>query len=475
MLPNGPEFFWVIWGLGKLGAVAVPVNTAAKGELLRYFLDQSESAWVVVEEDWADRVAAVADQLPKVKGYLYLGPKSPSDSVLGHARVSVTDLHQMESGSPEPQPLGAVRYGDLHLIMYTSGTTGPSKGVMSPHSQGHGVGYSLAKYYGYRPDDILYTCLPLFHGNALWYTCYAALWADAAVALAPRFSASQFWDDIKRFGATQFNTLGAMTNIIWKIPPSPQDEDHRLRLCMTVPVPKEIYQELQGRYHLTITSLYAMTETFAVTLFTPDDPPGKAGSAGKTRGYAEIQIVDGEDRRLPSGQTGEICVRPLEPGLMMNGYYKMPEATVKEMRNLWFHSGDRGYVDEDGYLFFVDRSKEAIRRRGENISAYEVELILSKHPSVLEVAAIAVASELSEDDVMTYVVLKPGEKVSPEEIIQFCTDNMAYFMVPRFVEFIDALRKTPSEKIEKYKLKKLADERRSLLWDREKVGMKLKR
>lgn len=475
MLPNCPEFFWTVWGLGKLGAVAVPINTAAKGELLRYFIDQSDSAWMVVDEEWAERVAAIADQLPKINGYLYLGPKAPCDCALSGVRTSVTALHEMESGSAEAPPLDAVRYSDMHLIMYTSGTTGPSKGVMSPHSQGHCVGYSLAKFYGYQPDDVLYTCLPVFHGNALWYTFYAALWADAAVALAAHFSATQFWDDIRRFGATQFNTLGAMTNIIWKIPPSTRDHDHRLRQCMTVPVPKEIYHAFQSRYHLTITSVYAMTETFAVTLFTPDDPPEKVGSAGKTRGYAQIQIVDDEDRPMPCGETGEICVRTLEPGLMMTGYYKMPEATVKEMRNLWFHTGDRGYVDSDGYLFFVDRKKEAIRRRGENISAYEVELIISKHPKVLEVAAIAVESELSEDDVMAYIVLEPGERASPEEIIEFCNDNMAYFMVPRFVEFIDALPKTASEKIEKYKLKKLAEQRRSELWDREKAGIRLKR
>lgn len=472
MLPNCPEFFWVLWGLGKLGAVAVPINTAAKGELLRYFIDQSDSEWIVIQEEWTDRVAALAGQLPKIKGYLYLGPKKPSDSALREVRVHVVGLHEMESASASPRPLDSVRHSDLQLIAYTSGTTGPSKGVMCPHSQGHGVGYALTKGFGYQPDDILYTCLPLFHCNALWYTCYAALWADAAIALSPRFSASQFWADIIKFGATQFNSLGAMTNIIWKIPlPS---KAHRLRQCMTVPVPKEIYAEFQARYHLCITSVYAMTETCAVTLFTPDDSLEKAGAAGTTRGYAEIQIVDDENRPLPPGAGGEICVKPLESGLMMLGYYNMPETTAEQMRGPWFHTGDRGYLDEDGYLFFLDRKKEAIRRRGENISAYEVELIISKHPKVFEAAAIPLASELSEDDVMAYIVLKPGENMSYEEVVDFCSHNMAYFMVPRFVEFIDALPKTPSQKIEKYKLKELAEGRRSEIWDREKAGIKLR-
>jgi crotonobetaine/carnitine-CoA ligase len=291
LLGNGPEFFWTIWGLGKLGAVAVPVNTAAKGELLRYFIDQSDSQWIVVDEESAQRVAAIADKVPRIRGVLYHGPKAPASCGIVAPSAPVLALSELARASAARPPVDAVRHDDLHLIMYTSGTTGPSKGVMSPHAQGHGVGWSLAKFFGYRPNDVIYTCLPLFHGNALWYSAYAALWAEAALAVAPRFSATQFWDDIRRFGATQFNTLGAMTNILWKLPPSPADHDHRLRLCMTVPVPKEIYQELQQRYHVQITSVYAMTENCAVTLFTADDPPAKAGAAGKTRGYAEIRIV----------------------------------------------------------------------------------------------------------------------------------------------------------------------------------------
>lgn len=475
LLLNGPHFLWTIWGLGKLGAVAVPVNTAAKGELLRYFIDQSDSQWVVVDDESVQRVAAVVDKLPKVRGYLYCGAKAAAECGIGSKSQPVLPLAELGRAPDRRPPLDAVRHDDLHLLMYTSGTTGPSKGVMSPHSQGHGVGWALAKYYGYTPDDVIYTCLPLFHGNALWYSAYAALWAEASLAVALRFSATTFWDDVRRFGATQFNTLGAMTNILWKLPPSPADHDHKLRLCMTVPVPKEIYQELQQRYHVKITSVYAMTENCPVTLFTPDDPPGKAGSAGRTRGYAEIRIVDDDGRECAPGETGEITMRATEPGMMMLGYYKMPDATAQQFCDGWFHTGDRGYVDSDGYLFFVDRKKEAIRRRGENISAYEVELILSRHPKVLEVAAIPVASEMSEDDVMVYVVLRQGAEMTEEEVVAFSSDNMAYFMVPRFVAFIEALPKTPSEKIEKYKLKREAESRRTELWDRERYGIVVKR
>lgn len=475
LLPNCPEFFWVVWGLGKIGAVVVPINTAAKGEMLRYFIDQSDASCVVLDSEFANNVGALSDQLPKVKQFFFRGDRAESISCLGSATVPMHELEKLEVMNEGQPPLGLVRHDDIQSIMYTSGTTGPSKGVMTPHSQGHAVGRSLVIDFGYVPDDILYTCLPLFHSNALWYTCYAALWADATIAMSPRFSATRFWDEIRTSGATQFNTLGAMTNIIWKLPPVSQDRDHVLRQCMSVPVPKEIYQEIQTRYGVTLTSVYAMTENFAMTRFKPDDPPAKAGSAGRAREDCELRIVDDDGRELHSGEVGEIWMRPLQEGSMMKGYYKMPAETAREFVGDWFRTGDRGYLDADGFLFFIDRKKEAIRRRGENISAYEVELILSRHPAILEVAAIPVASEMSEDDVMVYVVLKPGETLLHADVVHFAAVHMSYFMVPRFVEFIDALPKTASQKLEKYKLKQLAQAHRSELWDREQVGIAVKR
>jgi crotonobetaine/carnitine-CoA ligase len=301
------------------------------------------------------------------------------------------------------------------------------------------------------------------------------LWADAALAVSPRFSASGFWDEIRASGATQFNSLGAMTNILLRAPASPRDREHRVRQAMIVPLSPQTYREVSDRFGVQVTSLYAMTETFAVTMFTPDDPESKGASAGRPRGLAELQIVSDEDDPLPMREVGEICVRPCERGIVMAGYYKMPEATVRDTRDLWLHTGDRGWLDEDGYLYFVDRKKEAIRRRGENISAYEVEMLIARHPSVLEVAAVPVASELSEDEVMVYVVCRDGHRISEEELVRFANSNMAHFMVPRFVHFIEALPKTPSEKIEKYKLKVWAEQNRQSIWDREAVGLKLER
>jgi crotonobetaine/carnitine-CoA ligase len=452
--------------------VAVPLNTAARGELLRYFITQSDSSCVVVAAEWADRVAEALGDEHEVRAFATLGGAGTTLARSGKERVDLTAFAEASAEEPDKTTVLA---SDPQYIMYTSGTTGPSKGVISPHSQAHGIGRSLAQNFGYREDDVIYTCLPLFHANALWYSAYAALWADCTLAVSPRFSASSFWDEIRAAGATQFNALGAMTNILLRAPASPRDREHHVRQAMLVPLSPETYREVRERFGVQVTSLYAMTETFAVTMFTPDDPVAKGASAGRPRGLAEIQIVSDEDDPLVPGEVGEICVRPSEPGIVMSGYYKMPEATVRDTRNLWLHTGDRGRVDRDGYLYFVDRKKEAIRRRGENISAYEVEMLIARHPSVLEVAAVPVASELTEDEVMVYVVCRNGCTVSEEELVRFANQNMAHFMVPRFVHFIDVLPKTASEKIEKYKLKTWAEQNRASLWDREAVGLKLDR
>jgi crotonobetaine/carnitine-CoA ligase len=475
MLPNCPEFLWVVWGLGKIGAVAVPLNTAAKGEMLRYFIDQSDATTVVVDEAWADRITAVAARLPKVRCVVLRGATPGAVLELAGSAARTMPLDALESADDSAPPLERVRHDDTQLIIYTSGTTGPSKGVLCPHSQGLGIGRAIALDYGYRPDDVIFACLPLFHANAMWFSCSAALWADAALALSPRFSATRFWDEIRSSGATQFNSLGAMTNILLQLPEGPADRDHALRQIMAVPMTRALYAELRRRYGVAVTSVFAMSENYAVTSFVPDDRPDKAGSAGSARGASELCIVDDDGRTLAPGEIGEILVRSLHPGAMMKGYYRMPEETARAFVDGWFRTGDRGYLDADGYLYFVDRKKEAIRRRGENISAYEVEMILSRHPAILEVAAVPVPSELSEDEVMVYVVLNPGATMTHAEVVRFAAEHMNHYMVPRFVEFIAELPKTATEKLEKYKLKQDAIARLDALWDRQREGVEVAR
>ena len=475
MLENSPEIVLLYVALGKLGAVSVPVNTAAKGELLAYYLEQSDSELVIADAELVERLVPVTSQVSKLRFVISLadepGARAP--------HVGGLELTQNDFGllldAPDTAPPVAVRFCDLHSLIYTSGTTGPSKGNMSTHAHALTCGFELAQTYGYRSDDVLYVCLPIFHGNAWLCSVLPALAADASIAIARRFSASNFWDDIRTYGVTQFNALGAMTNFIWSRPPDPRDRDHKVRQVMVVPTPKQFFHEFQARFGIEFTSVYALTDCGMVTARGPGDPKDKWASAGKACQDVEIRIVDEDDFEVPRGETGEIVVRTSVPWIYAQGYYKMPEATANARRNLWFHTGDRGSMDADGYISFVDRKKDAIRRRGENISSFEVEQIILKHPSVLDVAAFPVASEHSEDEVMVSVVPREGCTLSEVDVIEHCRDNMAYFMVPRYVDIVPELPKTMTEKVEKYKLKDAAMARLGSIWDREKVGIVVKR
>ena len=473
LLGNCPEFLWSVFGLGKLGAVAVPFNTAAKGELLGYLLAHSKVSVLIIEEDLLPRAEAYLRRSRAIRVVIVV-PGPTGDGAGSAADLTTMPFAEIED-APDAPPGADVSYSDPLFLMYTSGTTGPSKGVVAPHSQGLSIGDQLVSVYGYTAEDILYTCLPLFHGNALWYSMMPALLCGATLVVSRRFSGSRFWQEVVDSGATQANALGAMANIVLKELGRLDRSRLRLRQCMVVPALDEDAGRPFRDMGIKLTSLFAQTETFAVTLHGPDEPPGKAGAAGRAHPYTEIAILDNEDWPLPPGEVGEIAVRPAVPGIMMQGYFEMPVETLGTMSSLWFHTGDRGYLDADGYLYFVDRKKDAIRRRGENISAYELEMIISRHPALREAAAVAVSSELGEDDVLVCLVANPDIRIDFAEIIAFCDENMPYFMVPRYLHVVEELPKTASEKIEKYKLRQWAAEHMDKLWDREKAGIKVTR
>lgn len=470
LLGNCPEFVWSVLGLARLGAVAVPINTAAKGELLHYFLKHSRARVLIVEHELYERVAPWLDRLECLERIVVVG--APKGEALPENTI---DFRQLETGE-ERDPGVEIHHRDPMFLMYTSGTTGPSKGAVSPHSQGISIGDQLVNVYGYEPGDILYTCLPLFHGNALWYSFMPALVSGATLVISRRFSGTGFWDEVTECEATQANLLGAMANIVIKELGRLDRPRLRLRQCMVVPaLDAKAAEPFTQDLGIKLTSLYAQTETFAVTLYGPDEPIEKLGSAGRVYPYVDVAIMDDEDNRLAVGEVGEIVVRPTYPGTMMTAYYDMPEATLEAMSTMWFHSGDRGYLDADGYLFFVDRKKDSIRRRGENISAYELEMIISRHPAVREAAAVAVRSELGEDDVLVFIVAAPDAAVDFEDVTRFCYRNMPYFMVPRYLHVLDGLPKTSSEKIEKYKLREWAGQNMADLWDRDATDIALTR
>ncbi|WP_275706534.1 AMP-binding protein [Marinobacter iranensis] len=468
LMGNCTQFVLSIFALAKLGAVAVPINTAAKGVLLEYLLHQSTSKAIIVQHELYERAASIVDGL---KGFGPVVIAEVDGGSVPEGTVNFDDMLDADGSCPEV----FVDPRDTMFLMFTSGTTGPSKGVVSPHSQGLSCGNQAIEAYGYTPDDVIFTCLPLFHANALWYSFMSALVCGAKLVVTRRFSGSNYWEEIVSSGATQTNALGAMANIALKELGRIDRSRLKLRQMMVVPALDGETARPLTDLGIKMTSLFAQTETFAVTLHGPDEPLEKAGSAGRPRAHVSLAILDDDDNALAPGEVGEIALRPMAPGIMMDGYFRMPEETLSSCSTLWFHTGDRGYLDKDDYLYFVDRKKDAIRRRGENISTYELEMIICSYDSIREAAAVAVPSELGEDDVLVFVVMEEGHVFEAEKIIRFCDENMPYFMVPRYLEAISALPKTTSEKVEKYKLREIAADRMKQLWDREASGIKLKR
>ena len=473
---NSAEHLAVFFAIGKLGAVSVPVNTAARGELLRYYLAQSDCESVVVDAAFADRLAEVLPQLPLVKRVLVVrtGEDAAEHTVPAAPGRQVADFEALVSAASDAAQPDDVKCSDLLMIAYTSGTTGPSKGSMLPHAAALTYGTSAAEAQGYRADDIFYVCLPLFHNNALLAATGAALVCGASVVLSRRFSVSRFWGEIRDSHATITNFLGAMSSFLWASEPSPADTDNDLRLVSMAPTPKYA-ADFEQRFGLKAMNNYGLSDFGMVTSFTEHEPAEKLGSIGKVRRGFRIRIVDDDDFELPAGEVGEIVMQSDEPWRATFGYYKMPEATLESRRNQWFHTGDRGMCDAEGYLWFVDRKKDCIRRRGENISAFEVESIIATHPDVANAAVFPVATQTNDEEVCAVIVRCPDTTVTEKDLVEHCQRNMAYFMVPRYIQFRDELPTTSSQKVEKFKLRKDLEADLAKAWDREAAGVVVQR
>ncbi|MGD9878880.1 MAG: AMP-binding protein [Reyranella sp.] len=468
MMENSVEFLLVYFALGKLGAVAVPINTAARGKLLRYYLEQSDSSVLLVDDALYDRVLEAELDPKAIQSVILMSPAAGPQrrEILGARTYRYSD--DLTGGSDEPiaAPPGC---HDPALMAYTSGTTGPSKGNMLCQAAAICFGLSNVDHHGYRSDDHFYICLPLFHLGALGQM-FAALTAGSTLTLARRFSVSGFWSDVRSSGSTVTTLIGSMSHFIWNQPHDARDCDNPLRMVMMAPVSKFAIP-FQDRFGLKIGSNYGLSDYALAAGYRISDPVDKLGSAGCVRRNMEMAIADDNDVLLPAGEVGEIVIRCKEPWRAASGYYKMPEATLKAWRNFWYHTGDRGFLDEDGFLFFVDRKKDAIRRRGENISAHEVEMIAAGHPAVAEAAAFPVKSEMSEDEVGLAVIAKAGAVVNEADLIAYCQRNMAYFMVPRFVQVRDDFPRALNHKVEKYKIRTEVEATLPAVWDREKAGI----
>lgn len=440
MCGNRPEFLEAFLGCAWLGAAAVPVNTASMGPQIEYLLANSGARLLVIDAGFLPRLATADLSKTALQTVWVLGDAAPVPGV-------DTRPWPAPGEALPPAPVGP---GDTLAILYTSGTTGPSKGVLCPHAQYYWWGRHSAEILTLTAADVLCTTLPLFHINAL-NTFAQAVVSGAHVVFETRFSASGFWPAMQRHGATVVYLLGAMVPILLAQPEGPAEREHRVRLGLGPGVPAAAGQAFLQRTGVPLLEGYGSTETNFVIATRPGEP--SRGVMGWVRPGFHARVVDEHDVPLPPGSAGELVLRADEPFAFATGYFGMPEKTVEAWRNLWFHTGDRVLQEPDGAFRFVDRLKDAIRRRGENISSYEVEQVLLSHPAVAEAAVFPVRSELAEDDVMAALVPRPGVHLDVAEVWRHCETRLAYFAIPRYLDVVADLPRTENGKVQKYRLR----------------------
>lgn len=465
MLENCPEYLFVWFGTAKLGAIEVSVNTAFKGAILQYILQDCGATVVVTSSQWMESLLPELASLPDLQTVVTVG-EDCVPAILGRRVIAASSFDSLQPLEPHASPV------DIAVLGYTSGTTGPSKGAMLTHNRIVKTGEEMAKVRGVTTDDNLYTCLPLFHGNAKFLTIMPALVTGARSSLGLRFSASQFWAEVKALGATQFNYLGVMISVLFKQPRSEADRAHSLKLGWGAGAMRDMLPAFEERFGVFLMEGYGLTEGGIPLSNTRNER--RVGSCGKPMPGYEVDVVDDWDNPVPPGQQGELVLRSRWPHTTMAGYYGMPDKTAEIYRNFWLHTGDLASKDADGFFYFVDRKKDAIRRRGENISSFEVEAAVNSHPGILESAAFPIKSDVTEDDVMVVAVMKPGERLTHEAFTEHCIARMPYFWVPRFVRLTtQPLPRTPTNKVEKYRLREQGVTPDT--WDREKAGYKASR
>lgn len=447
MLPNCIAFAVVWFALAKLGAVAAPVNTSFRGGALVHAVNLVESRLLVIHASLQEPWAQVRGELTGLRQTVWVGgTPQPGDLAYEALQAVPTGASPGTFATPQPE----VGFTQLCLLLYTSGTTGRSKAAMISHRFVLAQARLAIQGLGLRPDDVLYCPYPMFHLDAAVMTIAPALLLRGVAAIGERFSVSRYWDEVRALKATVFDFMGATLTMLWKQPPGPGDRQHGARLGWGVPLPAWAPQ-FEARFGCRLVEAYGLTEAGAM-IYAPLDGPVPPGSCGKAMGPFELTLLDASGFEVPVDTAGELAIRPTEPSVIMDGYYGMPQATLEAFRNLWFHTGDLLRRDAEGFYYFVGRRKDIVRRRGENISAAEVEMAIEAHPGVLECAVVGVPSELTEEEVLACVVLRPGVALGLEALAAHCAQAMARFMVPRYFRLLPALPKTPTDKVEKFRL-----------------------
>ena len=458
MIPNSSAYILGWLGTSVGGLVEVPINTAYRGSFLAHQIRTTEPTLAIVDPDYVERFLDIGDAIDSIRHYWVVGE---GDAQRG-AIAQLTQAGQQASPwselvAHEVGPLPDVTARDLGSIFFTSGTTGLSKGVMMPHAHMYLFADETVSLTRLGPDDVYMSVGPLFHGNSQFLAAYPALIAGCRYVLHERFSASEWIDQIRAAGATVTNFVGVMMDFVWQQPERPDDADNQLRCIFAAPTASSILDGFKDRFGVeAFVEVFGLTET-CMPILTPYGEDRPAGAAGLLNAdWFDIRLVDSDtDEEVPVGEVGELVVRARYPWTTCQGYFNMADKTAEAFRNLWFHTGDGLRRDEDGWYYFVDRLKDAIRRRGENISSYEVEQALLSHDGLAEVAAIGVPAdqEAGEDEVMVFLVPEPGASISADEVWAHADRQLPAFALPRYLRFVDELPKTPSEKVRKIELR----------------------
>jgi len=434
LVGNTPDFLVAWLALAKIGAILVAVNTRFKPPEMRAMLEIGRVKLVLADTERLAAARAAAGELPV---------------------VALDDLVALASGSEPAFDRLPLRADDVVSFIFTSGTTGRSKAVMQTHGNYVLTGQAYPWWLGCQPGTRFYCCLPLFHVNGQAYSTMGTIGNRGTLILAERFSASRFWDDVGAYGANVVNYIGAMIAILTKLSPTPAERNHGLRIAYGAPkFPEGQLRAIEARYGLKLISGFGMSETTFGCVESLDVRP--PGTIGKPRRHPdprlgnEVRVVDDDDRNVAPGEIGELVIRN---AMMMKGYFDEPELTAETLRGGWLHTGDYATLDGDGYFSFVDRKKDIVRRRGENVSSVEVEVTLGDHPAVEEAAIVGVPAELTDEEVLAFVVLRPGQRAEPSELVAFCADRLSDYKVPRFVQIVDSFPKTATQKVEKGKLR----------------------
>ncbi len=465
LMENCPEFIFTWFGLAMLGAVEAPFNPFHKGSLLEYLINYSDAEILVISGSFIEEISVVEERIEKVKKVIIEGqfkgkPFKKMEAIPFATLSESTSVH----------PAIEVRYNDIMALMFTSGTTGPSKGVLITHNQAFFVASQYVNVTGVARKDVGYCYIPLFHEAPQFGLVLGSMLYGGSFLLTRGFSAADFWQDIRKYNCTASGMFEVVIKILLMAPEQPDDADNPMRVFSTAHITPESQQAFEKRFAVKLVNTYGLTEGDCTIAATYRDT--RPGSFGKPRGYFDVRLFDSMDRKVPRGKVGEIALRPKQPHTIFEGYYKMPEKTLEAMRNLWWHTGDLAYQDEEGYFFFVGREKDMIRRGDENISALEVEKVVESHPDVKECAAVAAFSQVWGEEVKLVIVCREGGKIDPADLIYFCDERMAYFMVPRFIEFAESIPRTGgSGRPVKEHLKQVT----ARTWDRVTAGVKIKR